>query len=77
MLIGAGFSPVAIHDHVSIEDVDVWSANGAISETRREGIRAVYRNASPEFAQLHAAQVTGERIVDHMLFAMAVGTKPA
>jgi len=77
LLASAGFEPVVIHDHVSVEDVGVWSANGAISEKRREGIRAVYRHASPAFSQLHAAQVSDDRIVDHMLFGMAVGTKPS
>jgi DNA gyrase subunit B len=75
LLSGVGFDPVVIHDHVSVEDVDVWSANGAISEQRREGIRSVYRHASTEFSELHAAQVSDDRIVDHMLFGMAVGVK--
>ena len=58
----------------SVEDVDVWSDTGAITETAREGIRAVYRTATPEFAKLHAVSV-GDKIVDHMLFGVAVGTK--
>jgi SAM-dependent methyltransferase len=71
----AGLQGVVVHDHISIEDVDTWSGNGAISEKRREGIRQVYRNASPEFLSLHAAQVGDDRIVDHMLFGMVVGTR--
>jgi DNA gyrase subunit B len=75
LLTGAGAVNVNVHDHVSIEDVDVWSNTGAITEEAREGIRRVYRNASPAFLRLHAAQV-GDRIVDHMLFGLAVGEKP-
>lgn len=76
LLRQAGAEAVQVHDWVSVEDVDVWSNTGAITEAAREGIRAVYRNASPAFAELHAVQV-GDRIVDHMLFGVAVGRKPA
>ena len=54
----------------------MWSNTGAITESDREAIRRVYRNASPAFLQLHAARV-GDRIVDNMLFGVAVGRKPA
>ncbi len=80
LLTNAGFTSVAVHDYISVEDVDVWSNTGAIAEADREGIRAVYRTASPAFQRLHAAQVTRadglERIVDNMLFGIAVGVKP-
>lgn len=75
LLSDAGATDVAVHDYVSVEDVDVWSDNGAIEESRREGIRQVYRNASPAFSQLHAVALEGGRIVDHMLFGVAVGTR--
>jgi len=71
----AGCSKAVANEHISVEDVDVWSDNGAIPESRREGIRDVYRNASPEFAQLHSVQLDDGRIVDHMLFELTVGTK--
>lgn len=74
LLTGAGAKNVVVHDYVSVEDVDVWSDTGAITEEAREGIRNVYRNASPAFLELHAAQV-GDRIVDNMLFGIAVGEK--
>ncbi len=76
LLTAAGAEAVEVHDWVSVEDVDVWSNTGAITEVAREGIRAVYRTASPAFRELHAVQV-GDRIVDHMLFGVAVGQKPA
>ncbi len=75
LLEGAGAVDVVVRDWVSVEDVDVWSDTGAITEATREGIRAVYRNASPMFAKLHAVQV-GDQIVDHMLFGVALGHKP-
>lgn len=75
LLTGAGFTNVRVDDHISVEDVDVWSNTGAITEAAREGIRNVYRNASPAFQQHHAARV-GDRIVDNMLFGIAIGQKP-
>ena len=74
LLADAGAVDVKVHDWVSVEDVDVWSNTGAITEGDREAIRAVYRHASPAFLELHAAKV-GDRIVDHMLFGVAIGTK--
>jgi len=76
LLLEAGCASAVVHDHISIEDVDTWSDNGAIEESRREGIRDVYRNASEAFRQLHAvATQDGARFVDHMLFGIAVGVK--
>ncbi len=74
-MLVAGCGQAEAHPHVSIEDVDVWSDNGAIPESRREGIRDVYRAASPAFAQLHSVELADGRIVDHMLFELTVGTK--
>jgi len=76
LLQGAGFAHVAVHDAIVEEDVDVWSDNKAIDEGRREAIRAVYRAASPAFSALHGVRIEGDRIVDRMLFGMAVGVKP-
>jgi len=70
----AGLDPV-VHDFVIDEDVDAWSDNKAISEARREGIRSIYRSASPAFAELHAVRIGGGRILDRMLFGIAVGVK--
>ena len=74
LLTDAGAVDVQVHDYISVEDVDVWSNTGAISEKDREDIRNVYRNASPAFQQFHAA-VVGDRIVDNMLFGVAIGVK--
>jgi ubiquinone/menaquinone biosynthesis C-methylase UbiE len=72
-----GLQEVVIHEHISHENVDVWSDNGAISESRREAIREMYRRASDKFSDLHRVELdeTGE-IIDKMLFAIAIGTKP-
>ena len=73
---GAGLSDVVVHDHISVEDVDAWSDNGAIPEARREAIRQVYRDASPAFARLHAVKTDdGSRFVDNMLFGIAIGVR--
>lgn len=76
LLENAGATEVVVHDHISEEDVDVWSNTGAIDEADREAIRLVYRHASAGFADLHAV-AAGDRIVDHMLFGIVIGHKPA
>jgi len=76
LLTQAGCSKVDLHTYTSVEDVDAWSDNGAIPESNREGIREVYRNASDAFREHHAvATQDGNRFVDHMLFAVVIGTK--
>ena len=76
LLKNAGYRSVDVHEYVSVEDVDAWSDNGAISEANREGIRAVYRNASEAFRKLHAVQSEdGTRFFDNMLFVVGVGTR--
>jgi len=76
LLEQAGCSHVDLHTYISVEDVDAWSDNGAIPESNREGIREVYRNASDAFREHHAvATEDGDRFVDHMLFAVVIGTK--
>ncbi len=70
----AGGKDVVVHDYISVEDVDVWSDNKAIGEDRREGIRTIYRTGSAGFRSHHAVEIADNgRIVDHMLFGIAVG----
>jgi DNA gyrase subunit B len=73
LLQAAGCRDVEMLDHVSDEDVDAWSDHGAIDDARREAIRAVYRRASAPFLRLHAVRMEQGRIVDRMLFGIAVG----
>jgi len=76
LLKKAGCAEVASHRYVSCENVDVWSGNGAISESNREQIRSVYANASAEFRRLHAPEFTRDgNIIDHMLFAITAGVR--
>ena len=76
LMMAAGLSDVVVHDHISNEDVDAWSDNGAIPESRREAIREVYRNGSDDFRTLHAvAQAQDGRFTDAMLFGIAIGLK--
>jgi SAM-dependent methyltransferase len=78
LLDGAGFVDVTVHDHISVEDVDIWSDHGAMDEARREAIREVYRRAGPDFQVLHHVEDQGSgRFLDHMLFGVAVGCKPS
>ncbi|MFF8103964.1 class I SAM-dependent methyltransferase [Streptomyces sp. NPDC016640] len=76
VLVKAGCERTQTRSYVSVEDVDVWSDNGAIEEERREAIREVYRRASPAFRSLHAVREADGRFTDHMLFVLAAGTKP-
>ncbi|GGK90994.1 class I SAM-dependent methyltransferase [Mangrovihabitans endophyticus] len=76
LLRSAGCAEVRTERYVSAEDVDVWSDNGAIDEADREAIREVYRRGSPEFLRLHAVRQDNGRIIDNMLFVVAVGRKP-
>ncbi|GAA2405225.1 hypothetical protein GCM10010191_11290 [Actinomadura vinacea] len=76
LLREAGCRKVEAHRYRSAEDVDVWSDNGAIEEERREAIREAYRKASQDFLSLHAVRQSDGRVVDNMLFVVAVGVKP-
>ncbi|MFD4796252.1 methyltransferase domain-containing protein [Streptomyces anulatus] len=75
LLAGAGCAPVRSQRYVSVEDVDVWSDNGAIGEDAREAIRDRYRRASPAFRARHAVAEADGRITDRMLFVVASGTR--
>ncbi len=75
LLNDAGCIDVEVLDYITEEDVDRWSDHGAIKDKRREGIRQVYRNASPGFNKYHAVQHEKNGvIVDKMLFGIAIGT---
>jgi DNA gyrase subunit B len=75
LLADAGCEDIVAERYVSVEDVDVWSDNGAIDEARREAIREVYRNASAPFRQLHAVREADGRFTDNMLFIVAAGIR--
>lgn len=76
LLREAGCREVQVHQHVSEEDVDLWADNGAITEANRARIREIYRDASPEFQRHHQVRFADQgRIIDRMLFAIAVGTR--
>lgn len=75
LLSDARCREVTVNYHVSTEDVAAWSENGAITDARCERIRELYRDASSAFRSLHRVEFLDDgRIVDHMLFAIAVGT---
>jgi SAM-dependent methyltransferase len=75
LLADAGCQTISHQDHISEEDVDAWSDNRAIGEDLREGIRRVYRDASPAFRRLHGLRNEGGHFVDRMLFCLALGVK--
>lgn len=75
LLVDGGCDRVEIRDYVSDEDVDAWADNKAIGDAPREAIREVYRNASPAFLALHGVRMGDGRILDKMLFAIAIGWK--
>lgn len=76
LLGDAGFVDIALHDFVSEEDVEAWADNRAIGRPEVDAIAAVYRAASPAFHALHGVRMDGGRILDRMLFCVAVGNVP-
>lgn len=73
LLTNAGCSSVELHDYTSDEDVGAWADNGAIEDERQAELMAVYQKASPEFSALHAVRSEGGRVMDRMLFCIAIG----
>jgi len=78
LLTAAGCAEVKVEDFISEEDVGRWADNGAIEDERRVKIAEIYRTASPGFNRYHAVRIEADgRIVDKMLFGIAMGTIPA
>jgi SAM-dependent methyltransferase len=74
LLLAAGCTRVDAFDYISEEDVGRWADNGAIGAENLEGIRGVYHRASPGFNRYHAVRMEADgRIIDRMLFGIAVG----
>jgi len=75
LLRAAGCCEITVREHISEEDVGRWADNGAIGVENREDIAAVYRRASSGFNRHHAVRLEADgRIIDRMLFGIAVGT---
>jgi SAM-dependent methyltransferase len=76
LLHKAGCRHVALHEHVSVEDISAWSEKAAIGETDIRQIHELYLRASSAFRRLHRVeQDESGRIRDHMLFGIAIGTR--
>lgn len=71
----AGFRNLAVHDYITEEDVGRWSDHGAIPDERQESIREAYGRTSDAFRALHALRMDDGRIVDRMLFGIAIGVR--
>jgi len=75
LLREAGCGRVELHDHVSPEDVGIWSGKAAIGDDAVGRIHEKYLQASDAFTRLHHVEVDAlGRIRDHMLFGIAIGT---
>lgn len=75
LLREAGCGDIAVREYISEEDVGRWADNGAIGAKNRQGIAAVYHRASAGFNRYHAVRLEEDgRIIDRMLFGIAVGT---
>jgi SAM-dependent methyltransferase len=75
LLRAAGCDEITVREHISEEEVGRWADNGAIGAENRDTIEAVYRRASPAFNRYHAVRLERDgRIIDRMLFGIAVGT---
>lgn len=75
LLTDAGFASVEVRDYVSDEDVEAWADNKAIARADVDAIAGVYQEGSPEFLALHGVRMEDGRILDKMLFGIAVGVK--
>jgi SAM-dependent methyltransferase len=75
LLEQAGFKDVSVEDYISEEDVEAWADNQAVPDGTVAAIRAVYERASEAFLRLHGVREEGGRILDRMLFGIAVGVK--
>ena len=75
LLTEAGFASVEVRDYVSDEDVEAWADNKAIARADVDAIAAVYQSGSAEFLALHGVRMEDGRILDKMLFGIAVGVK--
>ena len=69
------FSDIECYEHISVESVNRWIDNGAISEAQMEEIRSIYRNASDEFKTLHNIEFRDGDIFDAMKMYIVKGTK--
>jgi DNA gyrase subunit B len=77
LLEDAGCLAVKTHPFISEEDVDLWADNGAITTQAHDDIRNIYQKTSKGFNQYHAVRIqTDGRIIDRMLFIIAVGKAP-
>lgn len=75
LLQDAGCKQVELHSYISEEDVTRWADNGAIGDERQHAIQRCYTEASDAFCRLHAVTRDEGRIVDRMLFGVAIGIK--
>jgi SAM-dependent methyltransferase len=74
ILTRAGCASVDLFTWQIDEDVELWADNQAIPSANQEGIRALYRNPSERFSELHCLRhLDGGRVIDRMLFAVAIG----
>jgi DNA gyrase subunit B len=70
-----GFSEVEDIAYVTDESVNKWIDNGAIPQANMDGIRALYRDADPEFKRIHNVRFTDDDILDEMLLVIAKARK--
>jgi hypothetical protein len=73
LLQDAGCRTTDVRDYISDEDVEAWADNQAVENAAVQAIRAVYERATPEFLALHGVRQEGGRILDRMLFGIAIG----
>jgi len=75
LLSAAGCARVDLYEHISVEDVGRWANHGAIDDRRQAALCEVYHRASPGFNRHHAVRLEEDgRIIDRMLFGIAIGT---
>ncbi len=70
------FTDIELFEYLSRESVNVWIDHGAIPSDEMDRIREAYRNAPPEFKNIHSIEFTESDIFDTMKLVIAKGRRP-
>lgn len=70
-----GFQQVESFEYLSVESVNRWIDNGALSVQAQQKIRQLYKEASADFCQAHNLKFEGDDIIDTMKMLLVKAVK--
>jgi len=70
-----GFQQIEVFEYLSVESVNRWIDNGALSRQAQEKIRELYRKSSPGFRKVHDLKFEKEDILDTMKMLIVKAVK--